>query len=133
MGWWGWEISPGPHFQQTTPGGTSNGVYFSIILDPQRFGITRDQLYHSLKAENVDTRRYYHPLHLQKVNGHLAASYQGKLPHTEQIAASSLTLPMFSHMGEEQVVGVCDAIQRLYEHREIVQSKAHDLFSGVAQ
>jgi dTDP-4-amino-4,6-dideoxygalactose transaminase len=124
----------GIRFQKTTSGGVSNGVYFSIILDPQQFRMSRDQLYVSLRVENVDTRRYYHPpLHLQKVNRHLAASYRGRLPHTERVAANSLTLPLFSHMSEEQVTGVCDAIERLHRHGEAVSGQAQNLFAEVAE
>ena len=118
------EQLPGIRFQETTPGGVSNGVYFSIIIDPVRFNLTRDQLYHALKAEHVDTRRYYHPpLHQQKVNASLAAKYQGKLPHTEHIANNSLTLPVYSHMTEEWVDGVCDAIHRLHQHAAVIQEQ----------
>ena len=118
------ERVPGIRFQKTTPGGVSNGVYFSIIIDPDLFGLTRDQLHYSLSAEGIDTRRYYYPpLHLQRVNSHLRPRYEGKLPHTERVADASLTLPMFSHMTEEQVNGVCDAIERLHEHSGPVQSR----------
>lgn len=121
---------PGIRFQKTTPGGITNGVYFTIILDTLQFGMTRDQLYESLKLEKIDTRRYYYPpLHLQKVNRHLAESYRGKLPHTEAIASNSLTLPMFSHMTEEQVIGVCDAIARLHHHSELIREQSDHLFA----
>ena len=122
---------PGISFQKTTPGGVSNGVYFSIIIDPNLFGLTRDQLYGCLAAEGIDTRRYYYPpLHLQKVNSHLRPRYEGKLPHTERLAATSLTLPMFSHMTEEQVSGVCDAIESLHEYSERVQSRWSEITIG---
>jgi len=105
---------PGIRFQKITPGGVPNGVYFSIIVDSAEFGLTRDQLYQSLKADGVDTRRYYNPpLHKQKVNARLTPMYEGKLPHTEEISATSLTLPMFSHMTDQQAAGVCKAIERL--------------------
>jgi dTDP-4-amino-4,6-dideoxygalactose transaminase len=121
------EQLPGIRFQKTTPGGVSNGVYFSIIIDEDQFGLTRDQLYNALKSENVDSRRdYYPPLHLQRVNAHLAPMYRGVLPHTERVAATSLTLPMFAHMTEEQANGVCDAIERLYEHRGLLRKRWAD-------
>jgi dTDP-4-amino-4,6-dideoxygalactose transaminase len=124
----------GIRFQKTTPGGVSNGVYFSIIIDQDTFGLTRDQLYHTLKAEHVDTRRYYYPpLHQQKVNASLTHLYRGKLPHTERIAASSLTLPLFSHMTEEQVTGVCDAIERLQQHQEQIQRNWPKIMAEAAE
>ena len=112
---------PGIRFQKITPGGISNGVYFSLLIEADKFGMTRDQLYEALKSDRIDTRRYYHPpLHQQKVNAHLTASYAGKLPNTELISSSALTLPLFSHMKEAEAIGVCEAIERLHEHREQV-------------
>jgi len=119
---------PGIRFQKTTPGGVPNGVYFSIIVDKAEFGLTRDQLYQALTADGVDTRRYYHPpLHKQKVNARLTPLYEGKLPHTEEISATSLTLPMFSHMTDVQAAGVCEAIERLHKNGDQIQSKWAEL------
>ena len=113
---------PGIDFQKTTPGGVTNGVYFSIIIDEEKFGISRDNLYESLKLECIDTRRYYFPpLHRQKVNTHLRPLYEGKLPHTDYISDNSLTLPMFSHMTADQAEGVCYAIERLHEYRSLAK------------
>ena len=119
---------PGIGFPKITPGGTSNGVYFTIIVDRTQFGIDRDQLYYALKEEHIDTRRYYSPpLHLQTANAHLAHEYHGKLPHTENIAANALTLPMFFHMTDQQVTGICDAILRLHHNHKEVQLRWSDL------
>ena len=125
---------PGIDFPRITPGGTSNGVYFSIIVDRTQFGIDRDQLYHALKEEHIDTRRYYSPpLHLQTANAHLAREYHGKLPHTEDIAVSALTLPLSFHMTDQQVNGVCDAILRLHHNHEEVQLRWSDLEQQAAK
>ena len=116
------EQLPGIRFQKTSLGGVSNGVYFSIIVDPDRLGLRRDQLYKSLGAEGIDTRRYYYPpLHLQQVNSRRRHLYS--LPQTERVAENSLTLPVFSHMTEEQVNGVCDAIDRLHKYEQLIESQ----------
>lgn len=118
----------GVRFQKTTPGGVPNGVYFSIIIDDEeKFGLTRDQLYYALKSEGVDTRRYYIPLHHQKVNASLRAEYEGRLPHTERISSTSLTLPLFAHMTDDQVTGVCKAIVRLHESSSVVRGRWDEL------
>lgn len=108
---------PGVGFQRITEGGRLNGVYFSIRVDGEAFGLTRDQVYEALRAENIQTRRYYTPLHWQTVYADLAPRYEGRLPNTEAVARTSLTLPLYSHMSEGEVDTVCDAIARLYEHR----------------
>jgi dTDP-4-amino-4,6-dideoxygalactose transaminase len=53
-----------------------------------------------------------------------SAKYAGKLPHTESISSTALTLPMFSHMTEHQVSAVCNAIERLHKHRLAVDAGA---------
>ena len=122
---------PGIRFQKTTPGGISNGVYFSIIIDSDLFGLSRDQLYIALKHENVDTRRYYYPpLHQQRVNTRLTSLYQGKLPHTEHVSTHSLTLPMYSHLTEDLAGDICGAIERLYENRQQIALKWPEIEAG---
>lgn len=118
----------GIRFPSDTYGGTTNGIYFSIIIDESLFGLTRDHLYEALKHDHVDSRRYYTPpLHLQKANLKYAGLYKGKLPNTESIANRSLTLPVFSHMTDEQVIGVCTAISRIAAQSEAVSDKLSNL------
>ena len=125
---------PGINFPKTTPGGTVNGVYFTIIIDQDSFGLTRDQLYTALKSENVDTRKYYYPaLHQQTVNSGLTAQYEGKLPVTDYMSANTLTLPMFSHMTDEEASGVCDAVERLQENAETVRGNWKEIEAKVTK
>lgn len=115
---------PGITFPMVTPGGRSNHIYFPIILDPDGFGLTRDQLHHALHAENIETRCYYDPpLHRQSVNADLLPRYEGRLPHTDRMAKNSLTLPLFSHMTGEALDGVCIAIERLFEYQKVLREK----------
>ena len=114
---------PGIRFPSDTQGGITNGIYFSIIVDESVFGLTRDELYEALKYDRVDSRRYYTPpLHLQKANSRYAKLYEGKLPNTELIANRSLTLPVFSHMSDVQVNGVCEAIKRIHDHKDAISN-----------
>jgi len=125
---------PGIKFPKTTPGGVANGVYFTIIIDQDSFGLTRDQLYTALKSENVDTRRYYYPaLHQQAVNSGLTAQYEGKLPVTDYMSANTLTLPMFSHMTDQEAHGVCDAVERLHENAETVRDSWKEIAAKVTK
>lgn len=125
---------PGITFPKTTPGGVVNGVYFTIIIDQDRFGLTRDQLYIALKEDNVDTRRYYYPpLHQQSVNSKWTAQYEGKLPVTDYMSANTLTLPMFSHMTDQQAEGICDAVERLHQSAETVRGNWQQIESKVTK
>jgi dTDP-4-amino-4,6-dideoxygalactose transaminase len=56
------------------------------------------------------------------VNAKWADQYEGKLPVTDYMSAHTLTLPMFSHMTDDEANGVCDAVGRLHEHAETVRN-----------
>lgn len=115
---------PGISFPKITPGGVTNGVYFSIIIDDEKFGLSRDQVYMCLKSDNIDTRRYYYPpLHQQSANTAIGKKYEGKLPVTDYMSGHALTLPMFSHLTDYEVIGICKAIKRLQDNADTIRSQ----------
>lgn len=112
---------PGIAFQDVRP--TNRHAYkdFSITLDPLRFGLTRDELAIALQAENVDTRPYYDPpVHRQ--TAYRRYDQGMPLPHTEWLATHSLSLPIWSRMPDETVLGVCRAVQRIHTHAAAVRN-----------
>jgi len=110
---------PGISFQEVRPANRNSYKDFSITVDPEAFGLTRDELARALAAENIDTRTYYEPpVHRQTAYSHY---YQGtSLPQTEWLARHSLSLPVWSHMEDHVVLGICEAIERIYEFRQAV-------------
>ena len=76
---------------------------FAIVIDPARFGHTRDQLESFLADDNIETRRYFDPpLHRQRLYQSYYAPPNGSLPVTERISANVLCLPL--HAGLEDYV-----------------------------
>ena len=72
---------------------------------------SRDEVYEHLKERQIQAKKYFYPaLHRQKVYENLGMAYRGKLPVTEAAATSGLALPMFSHMQEEVINLVCEAV-----------------------
>lgn len=105
---------PGLDFQQIHPGNRCSYKDFSLTVDPDAFGLSRDQLAVALAAENIDTRKYYDPpVHHQTAYRQFAPPPE-KLPHTNLLAARSLSLPIWSHMEDAMVLGICQAIERLH-------------------
>jgi dTDP-4-amino-4,6-dideoxygalactose transaminase len=111
---------PGVSFQQVRPGNRCSYKDLSIVIDPDKFGLTRDELALALTAENVDTRKYYEPpVHRQTAYQHF---YDHRpLPNTEWLAHNSLSFPMWSNMEPEVVIGICEAVKRVYQHRKEVR------------
>lgn len=115
-------ILPGTGFQQVRPGNRSSYKDFSVTIDPERFGLTRDELALALAEEGIDTRKYYEPpVHRQTA---YRSYYDGRpLPNTEWLAQTSLSFPMWSKMDPAVVRGICAAVQRIYHHRAEVRRR----------
>lgn len=115
-------VMPGIGFQQVKPEDRNSYKDFSITIDAQVFGLSRDELARALNAENVDTRKYYEPpVHRQSAYRHF---YQDQaLPNTEWLSQNSLSLPIWSEMSAETASGICEAIRRVYRHRQDIRQK----------
>jgi dTDP-4-amino-4,6-dideoxygalactose transaminase len=112
---------PGVDFQKVEDGNRNSYKDFSVTIDPNVFGLTRDQLATALSAENIDTRKYYEP------PAHRQLAYQefyngNRLSNTDLLAERSLSFPMWSQMDETVSTGICEAMQRIYENRQAIRA-----------
>jgi dTDP-4-amino-4,6-dideoxygalactose transaminase len=108
------EEIPGIGFQEVPAGDVSTFKDFTITIDRDRFGLSRDLLAHALKAEGIDTRKYFDPpVHRQFAYRYLAPE---ALPTTDDVAAGVLSLPMFPDLRNEHVERVADRIASLHAH-----------------
>jgi len=114
---------PGLTFQRVHPEDRSSYKDFSLLVDEAAFGLTRDELALALRAENIDTRKYHDPpAHTHKAYRHLYERYRDHLPVTDHIAPRSLSLPIWSHMDETTVNGICAAIERIHAYADEVKA-----------
>ena len=101
---------PGIEFMQLAAGAEPSYKDFSIVIDPARFGMSRDALRRVLASQGIETRTYFSPpCHRQTAFEHF---YDRSRPlnRTEVLSSRSLSLPMGSHVDEAVVAEVCDAI-----------------------
>ena len=106
---------PGIGFQEVLPGNRASYKDFSLTVDGEQFGLSRNELAKALSSENIDTRKYYDPpVHRQTAYRHFAPP-EGSLPVTEWLAATSLSIPLWSHMTDETAQSICRAFQRIHE------------------
>jgi dTDP-4-amino-4,6-dideoxygalactose transaminase len=113
---------PGVAFQVVRSGNRNSYKDFSITIDPEKFGLNRDELAQALDAENIDTRKYYEPpVHRQTAYSHFAGQSNG-LYNTELLSERSLSLPVWSHIEDETVFKICGAVRRVYESAEQVRA-----------
>lgn len=74
--------------------------------------LDRDALIAFLGAENIQSKPYLPCIHLQPFYRDEHGHRRGELPVTEAISASTIALPFFAEMTDEQVDRACDALAR---------------------
>jgi dTDP-4-amino-4,6-dideoxygalactose transaminase len=86
--------------------------YFPILIDAQKYGRTRDDIYEEFKKYNIFSRRYFYPLISQ------FPTYQGlpsarseNLPVAESVAKKVLCLPIYPDLDCDEVDLICDIIR----------------------
>jgi dTDP-4-amino-4,6-dideoxygalactose transaminase len=106
---------PGVGFQSVCAGDRSSYKDFTIKVEAEAFGLTRDELAAALEAENVETRKYYDPpAHLHTAYRRFAPPDE-TLPGTMLLAARSLSLPIYSDMEPAVVSKICAAVRAAHE------------------
>ena len=96
------------------PGVEYNHAYFPIEVDERGFGASRDDLYNGLKKWNVFARRYFYPL-VTDFACYRGIVREGELPVARNVANRIITLPIFSELGLNDVVRICDIIRHIHE------------------
>ncbi len=71
---------------------------YSILVDEQVFGMSRDMLMERLREQGIETRPFFHPIHRQPVYG-----LPGRLEVAEHLAAHGLSLPSSSRLSTGEI------------------------------
>lgn len=100
------------NFKPSTLNIQLNYSYFPIFVDATAYGLTRDELYEKMRANNVLGRRYFYPLisTFSPYNMYPSASKEN-LPNAHRMADSVICLPMHHALSEEDVKRVIDCIR----------------------
>ncbi len=89
-----------------------NYSYFPILVDKEKYGKTRDELYNILRENGILVRRYFYPLISQfPPYTHLPSAKKGKLPVAEKITEQILCLPIYSDIEKNTQNEVVDIIK----------------------
>ncbi len=90
---------------------TYNYSYVPVLIDEQKFGMSRDEVYMKLKEYNVFARRYFYPL-LNTFACYQAVPISRPLKVAEKIAAQIITLPTYADLQEDDVFIICDILKK---------------------
>jgi hypothetical protein len=79
---------------------------FCVLLPLERIRLSRKEFRDALAARGIATGVSYEALHLSTL-GRRYGAQPGDLPHSERIAAATVSLPLHPAMGDGDVDRVC--------------------------
>lgn len=117
---------PGISPQVVDSGDVSTYKDFTVAVDDQRFGVSRDVLVAALWADGVETRSYFSPpVHLQQ-----AYPERVHLPVTAAVSRQVVSLPLYPWLTIEALDRVVDVIVGVHHHAEEVAAVSDADLSG---
>ncbi len=109
---------PGIKFQEIENNSRSSYKDFAIVVDSEKFGMTRDKLFEALTLENIMTKKYFSPaIHQQYAFKPFVQNQDLDLEATNELAKNILCLPIYSHMDFSLIEKICEAIERIFINR----------------
>lgn len=89
-----------------------NYSYFPVFVDAERYGMTRDELYHKMKENNILGRRYFYPLisEFKPYNGYPSSSSEN-LSNAIRMADEVVCLPLHPTLCEDDVDRILSVIK----------------------
>jgi dTDP-4-amino-4,6-dideoxygalactose transaminase len=88
--------------------------YYVIRVNEEKFGISRDDLYNSLKEYNVFSRKYFYPLCSDYAcYSQLPSSDPANLPTAIKVVKEVLCLPLYGNLSIDAVEKICEIIKGL--------------------
>jgi dTDP-4-amino-4,6-dideoxygalactose transaminase len=91
-----------------------NYSYFPIIIDPEKFGSTRDELYNYLRDKKIDARKYFFPLITDFPE--FSKYKTGSLPVAHMVAENILCLPLYHDLTNPEIKLISSYIYEFNKH-----------------
>lgn len=100
---------PGITFPPESP--LARNVYwmYGIVIDANRFGISRNELRRKLAAKGIETRSFFIPMHWQPV--HYERFRGQRFPVAEQLCRDGLYLPSSTRLKPSDITFICNCIR----------------------
>lgn len=98
-------ITPAENTDHTYP-------YLPILINTEKFGKSRDEVYYALQKHDIVGRRYFYPLISDfPIYRGLPSASADNLPIATKAAKEVLCLPIYPHLGTENVIRICKIIE----------------------
>jgi len=96
---------------------TNNASYFPILVGID-CSISRDELYDALKSAGINGRRYFYPLISDMpMYKNLPSADKLNLQNAREASSQVICLPIYPQLTDEDVLRVCETIQKLTASR----------------
>ena len=101
---------PGLTLQSQKP--STLNVYWmnGVLLDPDKYGHTREELTTYLKTKGIDTRNFFQGMHRQPSLRKYGCDCSGEYPVSELLADNGFYLPSASSLSEDDIRYICQTI-----------------------
>jgi dTDP-4-amino-4,6-dideoxygalactose transaminase len=86
---------------------------YTLLLDTERAGMSRNEFVVRLKAENIGTGIHFTPLHLHSYYANTFGYRRGQFSAAEYIGDRTVSLPLSPKLNNEDVEDVIAAVQRV--------------------
>ena len=83
---------------------------FTLLVDEQACGVSRDWLAESLRARGISTSIHFRALHLHPYCADRFGLERGMFPHAEYVSDRTLSLPMSAALSDDEVDAVVEAV-----------------------
>jgi perosamine synthetase len=95
-------------------GGCRNVYWMNgVVVDPDRFGMTRDALMVRLKEAGIDSRKFFLGMHTQKSLADYGCDCSGSFPVSTWLGENGLYLPSGSNLSPGDIERVASCISEL--------------------
>jgi perosamine synthetase len=103
----------GLSFRPVAQWATLSPWLFSITVDPDEFGCTRDEVIARLGEQNIESRPFFVPLHMLPPFREGAERRKSHLSFTEELCGRGVNLPTYTKMTDGQVEQVASVINAM--------------------
>lgn len=110
-GWYNERLQDLPGIQIPYIAPTTTRMSWFVYVVRCTDGVDRNAMMEFLRTQNVPSKPYFTPIHLQPFYQNELGWRRGDLPHTEWAGDVSLALPFSSVMTEAQVEYVCEQVR----------------------
>lgn len=101
---------PGIGFMREANWTTSTWWLFTVLIDPERFGRDRVEVFEALRAQGIETRPLWQPMHQSPTLGFAECM---EIRVANDIHRRALSLPCSTQMTDDEVDRVIDAVKEL--------------------